>query len=634
MCGIAGFFSESDFGSDFVRVLEPMLTSIEHRGPDHQGVFQQDNIAMGNQRLKVIDLEGGNQPMHSYCGRYVCVYNGEIYNYRKLRKLLISRGATFKTKSDTEVFINGFSAFGLDFFPMLDGMFAACIYDKTSKEVFLVRDRLGIKPLYYSEVEDSIVFASEIKSILKYSDTFDDLDFKALSMYLHQGFIPQPWTAFSKIKRLPAGHYLHFDGSLNLMEYFELDFTRKEDISKNEASEELEGCVSKAVKYQVHSDVPVGVFLSGGYDSSLVLSMLHKNGVRPKTYTLAFGDPEYDESGVAEGLANFLNFSSEVVRMDEDQLIRCFSERSEHYAEPLYPWINSGRSFLAEHVRNDGVNVVLNGAGGDELFCGYQTLNALKLSGMIRPFVKKPSNSILSGIVNRLPAGEGVLPFSYKAKAFLNAIDSDPLRTFFNFKNPLVGVDLKMIFSEDFVAKLAEHDPFEMFSQYHGRISDWNIIDQAQYLDMKCFLEGAILCLGDNATMAKSVEERVPLLGNEVVDFALKLPLKTKFEMGSVKPIVKSSVQNYLARNGSHALAKGFSKRGFDLPGNKWMKSGSWGEYIGDHVLGEDRLINMGIFKPAGVRDIVLRHKRGETNFERAIQVITGFVEFFDRYGK
>lgn len=625
MCGIAGFVSESLVSDAGHQRLKGMLSGIAHRGPDHTATYFNDGVALGNQRLKIIDLEGGDQPKFNRDKSIAVVFNGEIYNFPELRDSLVSKGYEFTSRSDTEVIAHMFDEYGTDSFKMLNGMFAIAIHDRKADRVLLARDRFGIKPLFYGQIQGDWHFCSELKPLVGLDGFNGKIDYEALSIYLSQMYIPQPWTVYDGARRLRAGHYLELSqGRLSEHQYYDLDFSKKDKISREECKEQLVHFLSRSVKKHLLSDVPIGMFLSGGVDSCSVLALGMHEGGSLDSYTLYFEEKAYDEIGVARTAADYFQSKHFGVLMREDDFLGLLPERHAHSAEPVGPWINVGKQFLSRFVTDQGLKVVLNGAGGDELFCGYPTVNASILS---RFYQKLPSSlrGLTSSLVNRLGAGEGALPLAFMAKSFVNAQEDSWVRTFMNFKGTIQPRDYSRFFVEPVAKRLGETGPYRAFEQYSDKLEQLHPVDAMQYLDIKCFLEGSILFLGDNATMACSLEERVPFLENDLVDFACRIPVEHKFELRRVKPLLRDAMGDYLMSQGAKNVLREARKKGFELPGNKWSREGKLGSVL-DEVFQAPEVSDF--LDSSHVNRLVQEHRAGKSNHERQLQALCGLASF------
>jgi len=628
MCGIAGFTAFAPDRKGNKALLRRMLDRIVHRGPDHRGSYITPSIALGSQRLKIIDLEGGNQPIENEDGTIVVVYNGEIYNFRELRADLIRAGHQFKTRCDTEILVHLYEDHGAGMLPMINGMFAFALYDKSKGEVLLARDRFGIKPLFYTKTTHGIYFASEVNALRVAPGFSTELDYQALVTFLAQFYIPSPWSIFRHVQRLRPGHYVMIrGGKMEQTSYYDFDFSKKADITAPEARDELVRLVSRSVDRQLVSDVPVAVFLSSGLDSACVLAMAAEAGGKLASLTLSFEESVYDENPQAVRWANLFAREHHRIMMSETDFLERLENRLTHTGEPTGPWINVGAEFLATEARKLGFKVVLTGAGGDELFCGYPTLNAAVLARTYRLVPEVLRKHVIAPFVNMLPAGSGPLPATFLLKSFASAVEKDDFRTFFNFKRVIPASGFPGLLTDEIYDKVQDVCPYLAFEQYKDRTAGYHLVDALSYVDLKTFLEGCILHLGDNASMAASLEQRVPFLDNDLAEFASSLPVKTRFNVFRVKPLLQAGIRDYLERMGAADLTRSYKKRGFELPVNKWIRNGKVADRVRDRLAAK-ALADEGFFRPDTVRTLLDDHAAGKQNNERLIQAIMAVSVF------
>lgn len=633
MCGIAGYIAP--VGSLASRdVLARQLKAIAHRGPDHTGTFIENNVALGNQRLKIIDLAGGNQPIENEDGSVVVVYNGEIYNYRELRAHCVERGHRFRTQSDTEVLVHLYEEYGLGMLPLLNGMFAFALHDRRQRKTLVARDRFGVKPLFYTETADGFFFGSELRSLFAVPSVPRKPSVAGLKLFLSQMYVPQPWTAYENVWRLPSAGYLEIgpDGQKS-GQYYDFDFGKKIAVSAADALERTASLVQQAVERQLVADVPVGVFLSGGLDSSAVCAFAAKRIPDLRSFTLAFEDGLYDENPVSSAWAAHFGARHDRVLLAEEDFVGQLEDRLSHAVEPVGPWINTGKMYLAKYAAEAGVRVVLNGAGGDELFCGYPTLQAARFADAYRRLAPESLRRAISAWAERsVSAGRGRLPLRYVFKRFLSAVRDTPEHSFLLFKSVLDESELGAILTPEAAAAGSAFGVFEAYEQYRAKTRGWPLLDRLQYLDLKNFLEGSILLLGDHATMRHSLEERVPFLDNDLVDFAVSLPTSRKFAWTRLKPLLRRALLERFEKGDGTVtrLLRSVKKKGFELPANEWARRGPLLRYL-RHRLAPERVGKLGFFEPAAVTATLDAHVQGRTNSERRLQAILGVVDFLER---
>lgn len=633
MCGIAGFVANLP-DSDANEILGRMLSRIVHRGPDHTGQLISQGVGLGNTRLKIIDIENGNQPIYNEDRTVAVVYNGEIYNFRELRDELIRKSHVFATNTDTEVIVHMYEEYGLNFIQKLNGIFAFALYDFRNGFVYIARDRFGVKPLYYRKFDDGIYFGSEINALKATPNFSAELDFEALGIYLDIGYFPQPWTSFKHVKKLEAGHYLAVDvktGKVEDVTYYRLDYSKKTDDSREEIEHKVINLLEASIKRQLISDVPVGLFLSGGVDSCSLLALLSSMGVQIDSFTLTFGDERLDESSEASRWAQYFGSRHHQYKMSEADLISSIEKRIDGFGEPLGPWINCGQSLIAKYAYEQGFKVMFSGAGGDELFCGYPTLNAAMFARVYRSmpdyFIKRPAKH-LAGLVRN--NGKN-LSFSYKIKSFVDAIGPCNLQTFLNFKSIVPETMLRDLLTRDVYEEIVKHksDKSPLVAKYEREVSGLPFIDALQYLDMKIFLEGSILTGGDSAAMAASVEERVPFLDNELVEYALKIPVNEKFRLFGQKTLFKSAFRAFLRERDMEGVLKKTPKKGYWLPANEWLKRGRMNSYL-ENRLSAESLGRTNFFSPKFVKSLMESHVSGRHRNDRILQSVLGLQHFLE----
>ncbi len=631
MCGFAGYFGESH-GSVSSSLLPRMLGRIAHRGPDQRGTYVGTNASLGSHRLRILDLEGGDQPFSSADGSTVVVYNGEIYNHQELRRKLEAAGRRFRTRSDTEVLIHLYAEHGIDFVKQLNGMFAFALLDIRRNELFLVRDRMGIKPLFYGQTDGLTYFASEINALKLVPGLCEKLNAKAASFFLSQTYCPQPHTAYENIRRLEAGHYLRLDGRGGLVDtsYYDINFGKKTEINRVEASERLVALLSQAVQQQLAADVSPSLSLSGGLDSTSILAIASAQGAKLESFTLTFANWGENEDGVASRWARFYNQKHQSVEMNDGDVLDEWLDQSRQFGEPMGSWITACQRRLAQKIAGSGYKMALSGAGGDELFCGYPTLGATLVARSYRRIPRRMRDHLVRYPINLMPAGSGAMPLSFKLKSFVNAVTPCDVRTFLNFKAVIPFSDLSQLLTPEAFRWVAEHDPVDCYLPLLRHTEGWHLIDQLQYLDIKNFLEGSVLAHGDSSSMGASVEERVPFLDNELVDFAASLPVDVKFSLMTPKRLFRDALRNYLEKSGAAGLLKGYQKRGFWMPDAEWLRTGPrLGAYVRDR-LAPAAVARSGFFQPAAVAKLYADHMARRRNNERPIQAILGMMNFLE----
>lgn len=576
MCGIAGFI-----GSGERSTLEKMTSSLRHRGPDADGFFvdEKKRIFFGHRRLSIVDISGGAQPMFSEDRSLVIIFNGEIYNHAELRAELIAKGYHFQSDhSDTEVLLAGYREWGAGMLEKLNGMWAFAIYDQARNQVFLARDRFGKKPLYYFQrrgEHEVFAFGSELKALLKHPQAPRKESQLALKKYFAHGYIPAPHTSIEGIYKLPGGHYGLFDLASKSWKTecywsFQLEPCQPDlpaDGGKAWGEELLEK-LDRAIERRLMSDVPLGVFLSGGIDSSAVaaLAARHLSAGQLKTFSIGFTDPSFDESSYARQMATFLKSDHEEQILDLDlvknELPKLISQLDEPIADSslLPTWLLSG--FTRQHV-----TVVLGGDGGDELFAGYDPFLALKKAELYARLIPKKIHPALCMLAAHLPVSHRNISLDFKIKRTLRGLSYPPSLWAPVWMGPLDLHEIDEFFGD-------KNNPEEIYSE---AMEAWNIagptadpVDRTLQFFTRLYLQDDILAKVDRCSMLHSLEARSPFLDIEVVDFIRRLPHSVKLRQGTTKWILKKALEPLLPYNIIYR-----KKKGFGMPIGAWLQQGA-----------------------------------------------------------
>jgi asparagine synthase (glutamine-hydrolysing) len=606
MCGIAGFadrLSDSAWapGSDAMQrartVAGRMCAAIRHRGPDDEGIRVEDGVALGMRRLSIIDLATGQQPIHNEDRTVWVVFNGEIYNYAALRADLERRGHRFYTASDTETIVHAYEEWGEGAFERLRGMFGIALWDRPRRALLLARDRVGIKPLHYARAGDRLYFGSEIKAILAGLERTPALDLEALDHYLSFLYTPPNASIFAGIHKLPPGHLLRWqNGTVALRPYWEVPIDERTPASEAEAVGQLRRVLADAVQSHLMSEVPLGAFLSGGIDSSLVVGLMARASSRPvRTFSIGFDEPQFDELEHARVVARHFGTDHHefVVRPDAlailDDLIR-------HFDEPFGDSSAIPTWYVSELARRH-VTVVLSGDGGDELFGGYDRYFPHPRVAAFDRWAPAGSRAVAGMAWRWLPHGAA-------GKNFLRRVARDEQGRYLDAigffqpdeKASLLTSDVRRrLNGADAEARLARH-----FERFRGL--PWHA--QMMHFDFETYLPEDILVKVDRMSMAHSIESRVPLLDNEVVEFAARLPANCKIRDGRRKHILKEAAADLLPPD---ILTR--RKQGFGVPVGVWFRGGLR-ELFAD-VLLSTRARQRGYFEPRFVERLVREHLGG-----------------------
>ncbi|MBX3437573.1 MAG: asparagine synthase (glutamine-hydrolyzing) [Planctomycetaceae bacterium] len=600
MCGIAGFVDERHAVAAPSAVLARMTDSIVHRGPDDEGAFVDGPLAMGMRRLSIIDLAGGRQPMCNEDGRYTVVFNGEIYNYRELRAELLSRGHRLLTDSDTEVIVHLYEEMQERCVERLRGMFAFAVWDNQRRELFIARDRLGIKPLYFAEFGGGMAFASEIKALLQHPLVDASLDVHGLGDYLSLKYVPAPRTMFEGIASLPPGYFLRWRGGrLETERYWDVTFNvTPEPYDEEACADRLLELLRESVKLRLRSDVPFGAFLSGGVDSSLIVALMSEVLNEPvKTFSVGFdGGSGPDELPYARQVAQQFGCEHhEIVVTARD-----FVEQAEtvvwHLDQPIADQATMATHLVAR-LASQHVKMVLTGEGGDELFAGYARYVGERYS----PWMKAVPTSLRRSLRAALPH----LPGGRRPKIALNALSHADEAVRFAEWFPLFNRAAKCrLLSADMRQALGTNAPDGIFRRHLADCTDPQALHRMLYVDTKLWLPDYLLLRGDKLTMANSLEARVPLLDHKVVEFAATLPPDMKLRGRARKYLLKRVAAKFLPDS---ILRR--KKQGFPIPISQWIR-GAARPLVRD-ALSPERIRRRGLFDPRSVETLLTQHESG-----------------------
>jgi len=628
MCGLCGVLNFDGQAPVDREGLAAMTATLQNRGPDDLGYYLSGPVGLGHRRLSIIDLETGHQPLGNEDGSVWIVYNGELYNYPEIRANLEKAGHRFATSSDTEVIVHAYEEYGADCLKAMNGMFAFAIWDNNRHRLLLARDRLGIKPLYYARLPHCLLFGSELKALLAHPDFERRLDLAALNLYLSLEYVPSPHSIFKGVNKLPPGHFLLVEGSdVRLERYWDLRLDKSEPRSTRtlaECTAEVRQLLYDAVEMELIADVPVGVLLSGGIDSSAVAAMMTRASSRPvPSFSVAFDDPSFDESAHARLVARHLGTEHHEFRLSADAALQTLPEIVASLDEPLgdssiIPTYCLSR-FTKEHVK-----VALGGDGGDELFGGYSTLQAHRLAdyyqwlapawlrGLVEPWV-----------LEKLPVSFDNLSFDFKMRRFLRDYSLPPVVRHHRW--------LGSFTPEEKVRLLGP-----MMGENHGGVVDLveshaheahtgDPLNQVLYCDLKLYLEGDILVKVDRASMANSLEVRVPLLNRLLVEYAAHLPHNFKLHGFTTKFLLREALKGILPES---ILTRG--KKGFNAPVAKWF-AGPLKSLLED-LLSAGHLKRQGLFQPDYVATLIREHQARHRDHRKLLWTLVAFQMWYENW--
>jgi asparagine synthase (glutamine-hydrolysing) len=611
MCGICGVVSAN--GSADAERVARMSATLVHRGPDSSGEFSDGSAALAARRLSIIDLETGDQPIANEDGTLHVVQNGEIYNYRELRRELERAGHSFRTHGDTEVLLHLYEQHGDGFAERLRGMFAVAIWDAPRRRLVLARDRFGIKPLYYRDVAGELAFASELRALPR-----GEIDLDALEAFLAFNSIPAPLTIFRDVRKVPAGHLLLWDAGRTRLERFArpapVPVEELRDDEEAELVEELRARVRDSVRAHLVSDVPVGVLLSGGVDSALLAALAADESNEPlRTFSIGFEERSFDELADARRVAERYGTRHRelVLRPDAALLLPALAEAFDE------PFADSSAlpTYLVSELAAGDVKVALSGEGGDELFGGYYTyaadLLAARLGGLAR--LARP-------LVERLPTSSGKASFDYRAKRFVRAAHLPPLERHHGWKE---------IFSRDARAELTSRessfDPVDLLRARYDETRGADELARLQDVDLGTYLVDDLLVKTDRASMAHSLEARVPYLDTVVTNLALALPTRHKVRGLAKKVLLRKAAEPLLPREIVHG-----KKRGFSIPAAAWLRGEL--EPFARETLSAETLRRQGFFQPETVQGLIDDHVSGREDLSRQLWGLLAFTLWHERH--
>lgn len=601
MCGIAGSYGYAGRSPADPHVLDRMLDVIWHRGPDDSGTFVQDGVAMGTRRLSIIDLEGGHQPMKSEDGSVVVVQNGEIFNYRDLLSSLRQRGHTIATASDTESIVHLYEDHGADFVQSLRGMFGIAVWDQRRRRVVLARDRLGIKPLYYADVDGVLVFGSEIKAVLQHPAVAIRASLTALRQFLALKYVPAPGTMFEGIRALPPGHVLTCDeDGIRVERYWDVSFDRTAapSYTEEEAVARLEELLVDAVRSHLVSDVPFGAFLSGGVDSSTVVALMSQMLDHPvQTFAVGFkGAGDFvSELPYARMVAERWETDHHEVLIGADDFVNRLETVVWHLDQPIADEA-SLPNYMVSELAAGHVKMILSGEGGDELFAGYARYSFERLAPLFGA-IPRPLRTLGVAAADRLPRMR-------RAKIALRALCEADEATRMTSWFPLFNEErLDGLLSGE--ARAALETPIaDVFAEQLEHADGSDVVSRMLYVDTKLWLPDDLLARGDKTSMAVSLEARVPLLDYPLVEFAATLPTSLKLRGKERKYLLRKVAAKWLPEP---ILTR--KKQGFPTPVSVWFR-GEARDFLHDH-LSPKAIARRGLFDGAYVRRLLEEHDRG-----------------------
>lgn len=622
MCGIAGIAALSGKIQPTIELIRCMCDTIVHRGPDEEGLDVRDSVALGMRRLSIIDLSGGSQPIFNEDRTIRVVFNGEIYNFKQLRKELEQFGHKFYTRTDTEVIVHAYEHYGRDFAKHLNGMFAVALHDAARRKLLLIRDHLGIKPLFYSAGPDYILFGSEIKALLASGLLPRELDIEALAQFLAWEYVPGAQTLFKGIYKLKPGAMLELDldwPRVEPHEYWDIPFPGENDFGRsNNWEEQVDAKITECVRRQLVSDVPLGAFLSGGVDSSLVAAAMGQ----AETFSIGFDDPSYNELSWARTVADHLgvNHTNEII---EPRIVELFDRLMYFMDDPIGDFSIFPTFLVSNHARKY-VTVSLSGDGGDELFGGYETYVADGLARMYRilpDFMRKKMIEPVVNLFKPRPEKKGLIN---KSLRFVEGL-SHPQALGHARWRLFAGKELRNGLLTPEAIKHIEAPPETHILELYKLAGDRTPVNRSLYVDVKSYLVDNCLVKMDRMSMAVSLEARVPLLDKELVELAFQIPDDLKVAGNQTKVLLKRVAARHVPK---HCVYR--PKQGFSIPIKNWLKKEL--RPMMENLLDRRTIEAAGLFRPDAVSGLLREHLSGAANHSHVLWSLMVFEAWRKRW--
>lgn len=614
MCGIVGIIHLNQ-GTVDREVLKKMSDTLAWRGPDAEGFFYDGGVGLAHRRLSIIDIESGQQPMLSDSGDLAVVFNGEIYNFLELKNELTSQGVVFRTHSDTEVLLKGYEKYGKKIVEKLNGMFAFAIWHKSEKKLFCARDRLGEKPFYYAFINNTFLFASELKALLQHPSVEKKINPSAINYFFTYEFVPAPFSIIDQVYKLPQAHTLEFSASgVSINRYWHIPLGERCNDNEKVASRKVYDLLNQAVSYRLIADVPLGIFLSGGLDSSALVSLVagHREGKNIPTFSIEFEEASYDEGFFSSEVAKKFGTDHHTEILSAQKMLDILPRVVDYGDEPFADTSILPTFLLAQFTRQH-VKVALGGDGADELFAGYPTFFANQVADW---YQKTPAflKRLIESVVNFLPASDKNMSFDFKARQFLNgATQSTVLR------------------NQAWLAAISTQQESQFYSPHHPKITTTELIetemrhclsqnagDRMLYFYQKFYLCDDILVKTDRASMANSLEVRAPFLDHHLVEYVSRLPYELKLKGVTSKYILKKAFHRQLP-----AMITQRKKKGFGAPIAPWLKK-ELKPILCDHV-NQRTIESDGYFQWPFIEKMMKDHFAGRVNHRKPLFALLMF---------
>lgn len=643
MCGITGWINLGNKSSqNGEAVLHSMCERMKHRGPDSEGLWLDETVALGMRRLSIIDLHTGEQPVYNEDKSVVVVMNGELYNFREVRADLEKRGHKFVTNSDTEILPHLYEEYGEAMLDEINGMFVFALWDKRQQKLLIARDKFGEKPLYYGVFDNKLIFASEPKVLLANPAVKPEINTDSLRQFLSFDYVPAPNSIYKGISKLPAAHFLSVEkGEIKTRRYWNLSWEkgRSQHVSKGATGAngnaltnvlasalELRELLADAVRMRLVSDVPLGILLSGGVDSSTVAAFATQFSTeKVKTFSIGFEEDSFDESKFARQVANHLNTEHYEEKLSVEKAADLISEIGTWLDEPMSDGSLIPTFLLSRFVRKH-VTVALGGDGGDEIFAGYPMYFAHKVANLYGKIPRVLRNGLIEPIVNNLPVSNKNMSFDFKAKRFVAASKYDLVTRHHSWFGSFSIDEQQKLLSKD-VLENTSNDIYKGAKDLLEICNATHEIEQMQFLDINFYMAEDILTKVDRASMAVSLEVRAPFLDPRVAQFAASLPIEYKLKGKQSKYILKKAVEPLLPKNILHR-----PKKGFGIPIAEWLKGRL--NPLMHELLDSKRLKNQGLFDEKFVQKLIKEHETNVASHHKQLWTLLVFQLWYDNFLK
>ncbi len=625
MCGIVGSVNANSRQVSR-EIVEKMNRCITHRGPDEDGFFIKENVGLAMRRLAIIDLKGGQQPIFNEDHTKAIVFNGEIYNFQEIKQDLEKRGHKFYTNCDTETIVHLYDEYGADCVHHLRGMFAFAIWDETDKSLFIARDRLGKKPLLYShQPNGDLIFGSEFTALLAHPAISREVDMEAIDAYLSFLCVPAPLTAYKHIRKLEPANWMRWkNGEIETKRYWSPDFSKKIKITEEEAIEETTRILRESTKLRLISEVPLGAFLSGGVDSSMIVALMAQESSQPvKTFSIGFEDQDFSELKYAKIVAEHVGaeYNEFIVKPDALEVLPTLVE---HYGEPYADSSAIPTYYVSKETRKH-VTVALNGDGGDESFAGYERYAAMRLAEKYYEIPEFLRKNFVENAVELIPTSEIKRSRARDLKRFVKAASLPKVERYFRWVSAIDRKSKAELYTEDFARQTDVYDSADFIGKWFAKSDGSGILDATLFTDQMTYLPNDLLVKVDIASMANSLEARSPFLDHKVIEFAASLPESLKMKRTETKSLLKKAAARLVPPEVIYRR-----KMGFGVPIGNWFR-GEMKDFVRDVLLSEKSL-NRGIAKREVVEKYVNEHINAERDYTFQIWTLMMMELWFQRF--